>query len=164
MENLGTSFQPLLPSKRTAKAASAKAPTKRKAKPKKTARAQPIATLAANKPVTYTSQAAGKFGTKVGKIVAHVKAGENIFEILATKMGFKIPSGAKNMEIRFGRAISKDDRYIVRVSKSGEDRDGRNRITSYYGPTVKTVEKQMAANKPIGPVKVPPAPPITITL
>ena len=160
MESLGTSFQPLVPSKRTAKATSKKTPAKRK--PKNAERVQPVATLAANKAVTYTSQAAGKFGTKVGKIVALVKAGENIFEILATKIGFKIPAGTKNMEIRFGRAISKDDRYIVKVAKNGEDKNGRNRITSYYGPTVKTVEKQMSANKPTGSVKVPAAPPITL--
>lgn len=157
MENLGTAFQPIVPSKRTAKASS-KTPAKRK--PKKAARTQPIATLAPNKAVTYTSQAAGKFGTKVGKIMAVVKAGENIFEILATKIGFKIPAGTKNVEVRFGRAVSKDDRYIVKVAKNGEDKHGRNRITSYYGPTVKTVEKQMSANKAPS-IKVPQAPPIS---
>jgi hypothetical protein len=156
MEMQPTPFTSLLPAKRTK---AAKKSTKRSAKKIRRAAPKPVATLAPNKKCSFTSQAAGKVTTKTGKVIAIVKAGENIFQALADKAGFAPTPGNTNTEIRFGRAISANDRYIVAVQKTGAN--PRNRYVSYYGPTVGTVEKQLKITKAQS-VKVPQAPPITL--
>ena len=113
--------------KRTVKAASVKLPVK--------------PTFTAGKSLSVTGYAGGYSRTKKVSIVAFVPAGENIFVAFATAYGFNVPNGAKNLEIRFGRAISKDARYIVREMKTSES-NARNKIAAFYSPTVASVEKQ----------------------
>jgi len=113
--------------KRTVKAASVKLPV--------------VPQYTAGRSLTITGYAGGSSRTKKVNVVAFVPAGQNIFVAFSTAYGFNVPNGAKNLEIRFGRAVSKDARYIVREMKASES-NPRNKIAAFYSPTVKSVDKE----------------------
>ena len=113
--------------KRAVKAASVKLPV--------------VPQYTAGRSLTITGYAGGSSRTKKVNVVAFVPAGQNIFVAFSTAYGFNVPNGAKNLEIRFGRAVSKDARYIVREMKASES-NPRNKIAAFYSPTVKSVDKE----------------------